>query len=529
MGCFTELNYSMYVDQELPAEEARQVEAHLLACTRCSSLVGALREENRFLMTVLGESEVVAPPRTWRFAPVWVGLAGVAAAAVWGVVIEWLAKAPALNWLNPFTSSGQFNLAFELLYSLAFNAPALASMTHTVALWTIVLVAATGVMVLMRRPAKGSVGLIGLLLTFALSTPAFALETRKGFTVSVPSAETVEGALVATGDNVQVDGTINGDLIVWARTVEIRGKVSGDLIFGGERAEIRGTVDGNVYQFGRTLDVRGTVVRSIYGFNKFMTLDPEARVGADVNFFGQSLRSDGVVSRSVWFYGENARIEGSIGKNLITHGRQIDLLAPARVGGDFVAHVLRQNDVRIESGVTIGGATETQLVPPRTSRLARPKFYFWVVVNLLGTMLLGFVWLLLTPRFFHGSVQVVSRWRSLGLGFAVLVAAPIAMIIVAITLIGLPIALIALALYLLGLYAAKIIVGAYLGRTLLKTSSTSMRDSLLALLLGLIILLALFQIPYLGKAIHAAVFCFGLGALSSQLARRAQPREIPGS
>src|SRR3990172_1298545 len=169
MGCFTELNYSMYVDQELPAEEARQVEAHLAACARCSALVSALREENRVLMTVLRESEVVAPSRTWRFAPVWVGLGSIAAATILAVVIEWLAKARALNWLNPFTSSGQFNLVFELLYYLAFNATALASLADTVALWTIVLVAATAVMVLMRRPAKGSVGLLGVLVPLVLS------------------------------------------------------------------------------------------------------------------------------------------------------------------------------------------------------------------------------------------------------------------------------------------------------------------------------------------------------------------------
>jgi len=299
MGCFTELNYSMYVDQELSAEETRQVEIHLAACSRCSALVSALREEARVLMEAFRESEVVAPSPSWRLAPVWAGLAGAAAAAVLGVALEWLASAPALNWLNPFSPSGQLNVLFEFLFYLAFNAADLVSLAGTAALWTIMFVAATSAMALMRRRPASSVGLLGVVVALALSTPAFALETRGGFTVTVPSAETVEGALVATGENVQVDGTVDGDLIVWARSAEIRGKVSGDLIFGGERAEISGVVDGNVYHFGRTLHVRGNVSRSIYGFNQSVILEPGSRVGADVHSFGQSLRSDGAVSRSV--------------------------------------------------------------------------------------------------------------------------------------------------------------------------------------------------------------------------------------
>ena len=45
MSCPTELTYAVYLDGELPPEQVRPVEAHLVQCRRCRELVVALREE----------------------------------------------------------------------------------------------------------------------------------------------------------------------------------------------------------------------------------------------------------------------------------------------------------------------------------------------------------------------------------------------------------------------------------------------------------------------------------------------------
>ena len=121
-----------------------------------------------------------------------------------------------------------------------------------------------------------------------------------------------------------------------------------------------------------------------------------------------------------------------------------------------------------------------------------------------------------------------SVWRSLGLGFAVLVGTPVAVLLVCVTLIGLPLGLFTLALYVIGLYLAKIFVGGFLGRMVIKVNIPSTRRSILALLIGLLILTVLFQIPFIGTLFHLVVFCFGLGAFTWQIygdwrAQRVQP------
>ena len=59
MNCSSELKYSMYVDGELPADEARLLETHLFVCPRCRALVDAVRR--------VAAGDVVFSPRLAGF------------------------------------------------------------------------------------------------------------------------------------------------------------------------------------------------------------------------------------------------------------------------------------------------------------------------------------------------------------------------------------------------------------------------------------------------------------------------------
>jgi hypothetical protein len=73
------------------------------------------------------------------------------------------------------------------------------------------------------------------------------------------------------------------------------------------------------------------------------------------------------------------------------------------------------------------------------------------------------------------------------------------------------------AIYPAAIYMAKVWVGASLGRTVLKPTTSTKRDWLLGLLVGLLILTITGFIPYRGGLIRLAVICLGLGAFAWQL------------
>jgi len=139
-------------------------------------------------------------------------------------------------------------------------------------------------------------------------------------------------------------------------------------------------------------------------------------------------------------------------------------------------------------------------------------------------MLVGWLGLVLFPGFFEAcTLAVGAGWRSLGLGIGVLAGAPVAMIVIAITLVGLPISFMLLAVYLTAIYLAKIWVGAFLGRLLLKPAAGTKGEWMLGLLVGLLILTVVGFIPYLGGLVRFGMVCLGLGAFSWQLYRSSRP------
>lgn len=223
------------------------------------------------------------------------------------------------------------------------------------------------------------------------------------------------------------------------------------------------------------------------------------------------------------FVGDNAEVSGSIGGDVTMAGMGLTLTKTARVGGNLSARVHQLKDVRIAEGASIGGKRDIQ-VRPRGSRLTSPRFYFHQAVWLAAAILVGWLGLVLFPAFVRATTQAVgSGWISIGLGLGVLVGAPVAMIVLAITLIGIPISLMLFAAYLAAIYLAKIWVGAFLGRILLKPSGSAKTDWVLGLLLGLLILTVVGYIPYLGWLLRLCVVCLGLGAFAGELYRTSRP------
>jgi hypothetical protein len=492
MSHFDEPTYAMFVDRELGASEVRAVETHLATCAPCRQLVAALAGENEVLAGALQAEAPASIPgagSTWRRAAAWTAVGAAILGGLRQLVPAGAAGGP--DWVDLVVAAALF---------LARHAATLDRLVTTLAVVTMAVLALAGILHVVREGRGHRAPAIGLLaLGLALGWPAAAaaLETRIGTRVTVAAPDRVGGTLVAAADLVEIDGTVEGDLIVAARSLEIRGAVQGNVVFAGKEAIVRGTVDGSAYTLAGRVEIPGHVTRTLYGLNRFTTVTREGRVEGDATLAGRDVGLEGRLGRSVWVWGRTAR-----------------------VGGDVVAHVLRGEDLEVGPEVAIGGRREARVAPAGSAVYAEPRTYFWLATGLVGAVVVGCLGFLAAPRFCDASVRALGAWwRSLGLGAAVLVGAPIAMVLAAVTLVGLPVALLGLGLYLAGLYAAKIVVGLFLGRAILRSAGTRVRDVLPALGLGLLIVAIAVRIPVAGGILHLAVLCLGVGALASTLAR----------
>jgi anti-sigma factor RsiW len=512
MSCYSELTCSLYADHELPQEEASRVEAHLATCVACRALVEGLRAENLFLAEVMqtleDEPAVNAMPARSASSLVRICALLIAVAAGLEAAAEWIATLipGPLGWLNPFGPGMLWTLGFGVLNYLIEEGTAMfaSAFTALALLVFALLIVRAGVPSAHRRPAT-----IGLLTTLALVvglSSASAVEKRTGEVITVPQNQTVNDSLLAGGEEVIIDGTVTGNLFAMAERVAVKGTVKGDLITFAQTLDVDGTVEGNVYAASKSANIRGHVAHGVYGFAGHVQLEPASQVDGEVVAGAGSVE-----------------VRGSIGKDLSVYGGALGLWRPARVGGNVEAHVSKAKDLFVEPGTVISGQTKTLLPPPRPTRFARPRFYLGQAIALASALLMGLVLYWLFPVLFAARLDKTSSalW-ALGTGFLVLVATPIAVLVVAITLIGLPLALLALAAWLAGLYLAKIVVAALLGRAIRRSLAGRTASFALDLLIGLAIVFVAINLPYLGGWVHFLVLLLGLGLAFIQITSRWQ-------
>jgi len=532
MECYSEQMCATFVDGELAADEAQRLRDHLASCQRCRKLVDTLRAENRMLGEILHElpeeaARSASSPRS-RSSWLWGDLAAMAAVLALGsIFFVWIGdlKIPeALEWLNPFSVGGLTTLIFDLSYYFAHGGTAmLTEYAAVVGGFFFVLLLGSSALLLGRRGRLRQPGLRLLIVLLAMSLPTFALEPRHGDFVSVPASETVDDTLLASGKTVRVEGIVNGDLLAFCGTLEVRGTVKGDLVSFAKRTVVSGSVEGHIYNFSQSLDLDGQLGHSLYGWVQSLRVDNRGHVGDGVVVGAGDVSLEGEVKRSVTIFAGNADVSGSIGRELSMAGGSLTLTNTARVGGNLTARVHQLTDVHIAEGANIAGKRDVQ-VRVTESKFARPKFYFYQAVWLASATLIGWLVLILFPGFFQACTQAVgSGWRSLGLGFAVLLGVPVALIVIAITLVGIPLSLMLLMAYLTAIYLAKIWVGAFLGRKLLRPAGSTKHDWILSLLVGLLILTIVGFIPYIGGLIRFAMVCLGLGAFAWQLYQTSRP------
>ncbi len=532
MECYSEQTVSIFVDGELPAEEAQCLRDHLSTCRRCRQLLDALRAENRTLMESLQELPAEAPSlagvsrlrSSWTRRDLAIACAVLALASIVAFWIDALRVPEALQWLSPFSLSGQTNVIFSLSYYFSDGgADMLSEYAAVIGKVILALLVAGSVLLLGRRFRLRQPGLRLLIVLFVLSLPGLSLERRHNDIVTVRSNETIDDTLLAAGNIVRVDGVVNGDLLAFGGTVEISGTVKGDLVSFAKRIVISGTVEGNIFDCSNSLDLDGQLGHSIYGLMQSLRVNDRGRIGEGMVVGAGDISLEGEVNRSATVYAGNADVSGSVGRELTMAGDNLTVTNTARIGGNLSARVRDLKKVHIADGATITG-TRLIEVRERENHFTRPKFYFFQAVWLAATMLVGWLVLLLFPGFFQASAHAVaSGWRSLGLGVAVLAGVPVAMICLAITLVGIPASILLLMVYLAAIYLAKIWVGAFLGQVLLKPTGAAKSDWLLGLLVGLLILTVVRFIPYLGSLVHFGVVCLGLGAFAWQLHRVLRP------
>jgi len=532
VSCPTEWKLAVYADGELEAEERRPLESHLVGCQTCRELVVALREEGDLLRDVLHEREVASvfsarPTRAHGFA---LGLLPAVAAFIAATsLFTWIfeSSASSLEWFSPLRLRGAVQMSFDFIFMLRDQAPGLLELALAMAALASVSALLTYVVTALSRRWLGTTTLLlaGLLLAATPDPSAAHFGVHEHDNVRVAKGEVHEGTVVAIqGENVDIDGVVTGDVFALAHRVTIRGQVQGNVFVGAQDIEVSGEISGSLHAIGSRVYVEGKIDHNAYVLGENFDLAQDAMVQSDVWMRVDGGVVEGRVGRDVYAAGRWLEIRGEIDRSLWVRDMRVSVMPAARIGGDINAAQEDDETIELSPDAVLGGELHTERIAyeygSSFARFSEGSFYLFLGLRLAAAFLAGMLLHFAAPWIFGGRLETaVEFFRNMGVGLIALIAIPLALGLVFITLVGIPIALLGGCGYLAALYCSGLLTAALVGTSILEPSSRDTQAFGLPLLLGLFLVMLGTSLPFVGGPMSAVVGLTGMGLLVDRTRR----------
>ena len=364
------------------------------------------------------------------------------------------------------------------------------------------------------------------LLILMISSPVFAFDVREGDTVTIASGEVVDDDLYFAGGDIVINGTVNGDVFAAGRSITINGKVNGGITFGGQTATINGEITNGLRFGGQSIIVNGRIGRDLVVGCSQLSVSSTGQIDGDLVFGAGTAQVNGSIGDSILGGASDITLANNVGGDVALSVGRLTITSGADIQGDI--KYTSPNEANIQSGARISGGI-SHLIPERPDKTDISTGIMagiigaavWKILSYVMIFIIGLILILIAKKriaLMQLAIQK-SPWQTLGWGALILIATPIAAIIVMITVIGLPLGIISLALWGIALYLSQIPVALLLGRLITRQNRELDSTGIMigALALGLLVLFVLRLIPIIGWIVGLLVIVFGLGTLVTSI------------
>jgi len=313
--------------------------------------------------------------------------------------------------------------------------------------------------------------IIVLLALIMLCSVGQALQAFSGDTISIDSA--IADDIIAAGNMVSINAPVDS-AIVAGGTVNINAPVKGDVIAAG----------GQVYV---NADVGGKVVAA----------------------------------------GGNVNLGANVGTNMVAAGGQVNILPgntierDALIGGGQVVNAGRVNGTITVHANQFNNTGSAGMVKFYKAESPSPKrenydtdFNIFSLLAMLGYFILGLILVRSLPGIMQavdGEMRHSTLLKTL-LGFVMIIASFIALLLVAVTVVGLPIAVISTLLFFAALMLSGTFVSFCLGKWIGEQAKIKQGD-LVYFIIGFVIINVLSLLPFVGGLVSLISMSLGFAAI----------------
>lgn len=377
-----------------------------------------------------------------------------------------------------------------------------------------------------------------LALLFVSASPLFAFDSKSGDKVNITTS--IDDDLYIFGSEIIVSNDIEGDLISAGGQIEVTGDVSQDLMVAGGTLNLGGYVGDDARIGGGFITISGDISDDLVAAGGQINILKNADIGGAAVITCGTLNFAGNSGEGAKLNASDITISGKIDGDVeIGDVERLKVTGSAEITGDLIYKSSRKAD--IADGAVIGGVLRETIIEEKVDTVARttPWAVFTAtyiggrIIAFLAMFVLGLILLLAIPVFFEKFTERLKKTLGLcvGSGAIVIFGVPIGTVIIFIisvilfiTIIGSALGAVALAsniiiliLYGLLIYTSTAFLSYTLGKVILSKTQLDMGKygwKVLAYLIGLVIIMILYSIPFVGWLIRFAGILFGTGAVA---------------
>ncbi|MAG29152.1 hypothetical protein CL632_03355 [bacterium] len=306
---------------------------------------------------------------------------------------------------------------------------------------------------------------------------------------------------------------IGAPALLTAQEPELISETSKVVDYFNIAAEVHPPKEGarDVMAFGGIVDINNPVTQDVLAAGGTVLIQDS--VGGDVRALANKIIIDAPVEGNVAVVGNNIEITPKANISGLLWVRGDNVVMNGNIAGDanIKAKSFEQNG--IISGELIHEEISSSQAP--TNAFA----WFFSLTSFFGMLVVGLVLVSIWPKTVRRAItqSIKNPTHDILWGLGILVATPIAIIVLMFTIIGIPLAFILGAGLLVSLYLAKIMVGIILGTYIfgaIRGREIASKYSLLAtMVLGVIVLWLVTGIPGIGWILKLLAMIWGLGLL----------------
>jgi cytoskeletal protein CcmA (bactofilin family) len=356
-----------------------------------------------------------------------------------------------------------------------------------------------------------SAGAVCTLVVSTVASSSLAARSDSSEPQTAVTDDVVQDDLLTAGRTVRVGAEVEGDVAVAGSDVTVSAPVKGYVMSAGRTVSVEAPVGNDLWAAGERVDIAGPVGNNAMIAGQTVRLQPGATVGHDARLAGGEVRSEGRIAHDLTISAGRAEIGGDIGGAVNASARQVTVLPDAVVRGDLI--VRAPEPPVISPGAQVMGNVDYQRTGGAAWWLAWPVLWSCLFLSLLVLNLIG---LYVAPTWFSRVAETLRTrpLSSLLAGVVVLIAVPIVIAILLITVIGIPLAVILTAAYVIALVLSAAFVSYRIGLWVFDRLHRTGVSRWAAMLVGALLVSLAISLPMVGGLIALAVVLIGAGALA---------------